>query len=264
MLVAFDGTWAKNEPDDAFDTNVIKFTEVYDQDELIAYWSGPGTRVGWVGKILGGGFGAGGKQRINEAIRQIKNNLGARPLDVVGFSRGAAMAVDLCNQLSKLKIKINVRFLGLFDMVGSFGIPWNLWNMGYDLKLPLNVHVAAHAMAAHEKRLAFKLVRLEWHTQDRGRAQWSKNKIIECWFRGVHSDIGGGNGNIALSCFPLYWMCQQAMIAGVKLKLDVMERCRPNRDHAVAHISETVGLKTAPRLILATDHIHESVQLDKV
>jgi uncharacterized protein (DUF2235 family) len=264
MLIAFDGTWNKNQTDDASDTNVVKFSELYDSDKFVYYWEGPGTRKGWLGKLIGGAFGAGGQQRIAEALREIQKKLNMVPIDIVGYSRGAAMAIDLCNQLAQHPTAIHVRFLGLFDTVASFGWPWNMLNLGYNLHLPHTVSYAAHAMAIHETRNAFKLIRLEWQHKDRGRVQWTKSKIVECWFRGVHSDIGGGNANVGLSSYPLYWMCENAILAGVKLKHPLMDRYRPNRDQAVADISPLHGLHTSPRTILATDRIHESVPLDRV
>lgn len=40
----------------------------------------------------------------------------------------------------------------------------------------------------------------------------------EVWFRGVHSDVGGGNGNVGLSSVALCWMLRKAQAAGLPIK----------------------------------------------
>ena len=60
-LYAFDGTWNENSAQDNSDTNVVKFKELYD-GENIKYIEGVGTRFGVLGQTLGGLFGAGGKR----------------------------------------------------------------------------------------------------------------------------------------------------------------------------------------------------------
>ncbi|MEP6962673.1 MAG: DUF2235 domain-containing protein, partial [Acidobacteriota bacterium] len=63
-----------------------------------------------------------------------------------------------------------------------------------------------HAMALDESRYNFPLHRLE-----------PNPRLTETWFRGVHSDIGGGNGNVALSSISLHWMFQKAQACGLNL-----------------------------------------------
>ncbi len=227
-LYAFDGTW--NAPDidgnsDDRNTNVIKFAEHYAHikgagDDLAAmkadYLHGVGNRFGRTGRIVGGFVGAGGKERVREMVALVGRNFeaGDMEVDVIGFSRGAAIAVHFCNKLDK-GIKVDgetvrpmIRFLGLWDIVPAFGAPGILLdfaseiNIGWDLDLPDNVLRCAHAMALNETRQAFNVLRLD-----------SKGKnphVRERWFRGVHSDVGGGNGNLALSSIALRWMMEEA------------------------------------------------------
>jgi hypothetical protein len=56
-LYAFDGTWNEDEANEAKDTNVVKFSDAYAGRKF--YLEGVGTRLGFVGKILGGVTGAG-------------------------------------------------------------------------------------------------------------------------------------------------------------------------------------------------------------
>ena len=56
-----------------------------------------------------------------------------------------------------------------------------------------NVKCCRHAMAMDESRALFPLARLcdkDGQHDDR---------LVELWFRGVHSDVGGGNGNRGLN-----------------------------------------------------------------
>jgi hypothetical protein len=66
-------------------------------------------------------------------------------------------------------------------------------------------------MALDETRFNFVLHRLEPNPQ-----------LTERWFRGVHSDVGGGNGNSGLASIALNWMFEQARKAGLNLRTHVV------------------------------------------
>lgn len=227
-LYAFDGTWNKPDYDgDVTDqnTNVVKFAEHFARiknagEDLAAmkagYVNGVGNRFGRTGRIVGGLVGAGARDRVREMIEILTQNFedGDTEVNVIGFSRGAAIAVHFCNKIDKgikvrgEKVKPMVRFLGLWDIVPAFGIPGVFvdWasdiNFGWDLDLPENVLRCSHAMALNETRQAFNVHRLD----PKGRYP----HVRELWFRGVHSDVGGGNGNLGLSSIALHWMMEQA------------------------------------------------------
>ena len=63
--------------------------------------------------------------------------------------------------------KPDIRFLGLWDIVGSFGIPINIVfkfqeiNIGYDLTVSDRVRSCFHAMALNERRQTFQGTRLD-------------------------------------------------------------------------------------------------------
>src|SRR5687768_10913103 len=59
-------------------------------------------------------------------------------------------------------------------------------------------------MAIDENRAFFPLTRL-------ARAGHTFGKLREVWFRGVHSDVGGGNGNRGLNWIALNWMFESAL-----------------------------------------------------
>jgi len=98
-LYAFDGTWNEDEEDEARDSNVVRFRDAYQGH--IYYLEGVGTRLGFIGKVLGGVAGAGGRLRIREAIEAVERHFAAgdRMIDIVGFSRGSALAVHFANEI---------------------------------------------------------------------------------------------------------------------------------------------------------------------
>ena len=225
-LYAFDGTWNSATLNDDIEqeneTNVANFSEAYTGPKW--YVSGPGTRFGDVGHVIGGVFGVGGPERIKEAYKQLCQNWAQddHSIDIIGFSRGAALALDFANKIEDDGIRRpdskvvaeerpHIRFLGLWDVVGSFGVAINVGllefqeiNFGHKLFIPDNVEYCFHAMAMDERRQTFRITRVL--------------NGYEVWFRGVHSDVGGGNGNVGLSTITLRWMLRKAITAGLPIQ----------------------------------------------
>src|SRR5262245_35241562 len=228
-LYAFDGTKQDDRGTGSFweavaaDTNIYRFYSAYTgyaQPQGIAsnYIPGVGTRFGVVGAIAGGAWGVGWLDRINDAHATLcKAYLaGDDKIDVIGFSRGAAIALDFVNKVHRDGIrdasgrvvvqKPAIRFLGLFDVVAAFGVA-NLgfllaeFNPLHHLLLPDNVEHCYHAMALDERRPSFVNQRIVG--------------AYEVWFRGAHSDIGGGNNNVGLEYVALRWMFRKAISCGL-------------------------------------------------
>jgi uncharacterized protein (DUF2235 family) len=219
-LYAFDGTWNNEKDAGRYDlnTNVVRFKDLYSGKKF--FYQGIGTKHGLVGKIVGGAFGVGGQDRIGEAKQDLARQLasGDRDIDIVGFSRGAALAVHFANVVGD-GVVVNgvrevppVRFLGVFDIVAAFGIPidiglsFNRINLGYRLGLAKVVQHCYHAIALDEGRKAFRPTRVR--------------EGCEVWFRGVHSDVGGGNDNHALNDITLRWMLNKAIATGLPMATD--------------------------------------------
>lgn len=261
-LYAFDGTWNADDENDDQDTNVRHFFELSAEPEARKlYTAGVGTRFGFLGRIAGGVFGAGGFGRVGGAYDHLKeNHTPGDPIDVIGFSRGAALALDFVNKVvDKSKDPGNppptIRFVGLFDVVGSFGLPFDLGpipthdiNIGHNLSLPKkHVKHCFHALALDECRETFNPTRVPG--------------AYEVWFRGCHSDIGGGNGNTKLSFIALRWMLRKAMAAGVPI--DQSKLLTRGLDKAIdpkAAIKLPKDLKRDPfRTSDKTDRVHYTV-----
>jgi uncharacterized protein (DUF2235 family) len=220
-LYAFDGTWNSEKDAGEYDknTNVVRFKDLYTATKF--FYKGVGTKHGTMGKFFGGAFGVGGHDRIEDAKKDMAKRLadGDREIDIVGFSRGAALAVHFANVIADDGVTVNgvlerppVRFLGVWDVVAAFGIPINLGfnfnriNLGYKLGLSKGVKYCYHAIALDEARQAFRPSRVKGG--------------CEVWFRGVHSDVGGGNDNHALNDITLRWMLRKAIASGLPMAAD--------------------------------------------
>ena len=265
-LYAFDGTGNEDEIEEGKDSNVVKFKELY--QGKIEYLSGVGTRKGTLGHALGGLFGAGGRTRIDEMYDLLCENYskGDEAIDIVGFSRGAALAVHFANKLSEDQIQLSdgskvpakVRFLGLWDVVASFGLSFNNIldfqeiNLGWDVDQVAGcVSQCYHAMALDERREAFNLTRLDPDN--------NFEHITELWFRGVHSDIGGSNDNPMRSNIALNWILENARACGVLFDEEKAKAAKYSRMDTSAPVMQNKDVFADPRRqILAGDSYHET------
>lgn len=262
-LYAFNGTWNEEEDAPEENTNVVKFRDIYEGP--VEYRDGVGTRFGPLGRFLGGVFGAGGRSRVEEMYDAARANWkrGDHVVDIVGFSRGAALAVHFANVLGRQGLRLDgdrtefpeIRFLGLWDIVGSFGIPKDLIvnfqhiNLGWTIdSIPANVQRCVHAMALDERRETFHVTRLA--------AGEAKRGVDELWFRGVHSDVGGGNRNVLRNNIALQWMLEEAAKAGLPVPAARINLVAAETDR-LAPISTNFDIQRDPRRITnASDRYH--------
>lgn len=254
-LYAFDGTWNEDEAEEAKDSNVVKFRDAYLGH--VFYLEGVGTRLGFIGKLLGGLSGAGGHIRIDEALDGLEQNFrkGDRDIDIVGFSRGAALALHFANAVREEKHHALIRFLGLFDVVASFGLPGNDLNVGWKLNLPSHVRRCFHAMALDERRGNFPVTRV---LPGKGTSV-ADGRLREVWFRGGHSDVGG-SGPVGLTNITLPWMFSRAALANLPIAGAKVMKAMVLRNPA-APISRNFDVLMDPqRKIGPSDWIHESVK----
>jgi hypothetical protein len=77
----------------------------------------------------------------------------------------------------------------------------------------------------------------------------------EVWFRGVHSDVGGGNGNRPLNDAALRWMMSKGKAAG--LPFEDGDIPQPVTAALQPNAAGKLPLKT--RLISAVDRCHYTV-----
>jgi len=117
----------------------------------------------------------------------------------------------------------NIHFVGVWDTVGSLGIPFSLMGLlashdeFYDTKMGSNITFARHAVAMDELREDFEPT------------LWMPKPGVDLkqvWFAGTHSDVGGSyppdktTGYMA-SDAPLGWMLKEAKAAGLNVEAHI-------------------------------------------
>ena len=148
------------------------------------------------------------------------------PIDIIGFSRGGAIALHFANQIMKhtnnglfsykdrygdqVRACIQPRFMGLLDNVAQMGI-MGIKNYQYDFTVSPAWQWVVHGVAMHEYRHLFPL-----HTIGTG-----SNKQ-EIGLVGAHGDLGGGYPMVddhdlrPLSDVALQWILWNARAQGMQ------------------------------------------------
>jgi len=273
IIVLSDGTW--NEGAES-ETNIHWLNQnLINQPgrQHVHYDAGVGTK--WFNDTSGGALGVGLSRNVRQLYEKVWADY--EPGDDVycfGFSRGAFTVRSLCgfmnlvgrvgsadeideaytyyrvhesddddNAFEELfkptsKGLIAVRFLGVFDTVGSLGLPIEIdddntalrdsflgkarakvlsWFDGlgdrlrrpikgfHDTRLGGNVEEAYHALAIDERRQSFAPT-LWTDAQDNatklrknGEAFDIEQRVEQMWFAGAHSDVGGGYKDVPFS-----------------------------------------------------------------
>jgi len=230
----FDGTGNDKQDGTLAKTHIGYLFDAYKEKRF--YKQGVGTRDNTL--RLGSGSGLGGDKRLKEMMESldIQVSTGDKTVDVFGFSRGAAMAREFTNRINdKYCGEIKVRFLGIFDTVSQFGLPY--FSIGIRLDIPVIVEYTAHAVARDEFRALFPLTSIAkdfytpWYLSGNSRDEYkvrSGKNWIEMPFRGAHSDVGGGygendKGGKGSNFKALLWMADQAIARKVPIEKSYLE-----------------------------------------
>ena len=149
------------------------------------------------------------------------------------------------------KESVPVYFIGVWETVGSLGIPDDLALANllddpqkyafHDTSLSPIVKNARHALALDEQRQSF--IPTLWDNVA------ANPRVKQRWFVGVHSDVGGGYAQCGLSDIPLRWMMSEARDLGLELHPDIATQLKPD-PQALLHDSVTGVFKllhTCPR-----------------
>ena len=259
LAVLFDGTW--NTIKDRTNVVRLSelLATGSDGGEQPKPFYDPGVGVHALDWLSGGVFGFGLSKNIRDGYGWLAENF--RPGDelfLFGFSRGAYTARSLAGLIRKCGIlrvadkgliqqaydlyrdkdihpdnpeaaafrasfaqETRIRFIGVWDTVGSLGIPatgvpfsrdYYQW---HDTELSKIVDYAYHALAIDE------------HRKDFAPAVWTVRKpenveVEQRWFVGAHSNVGGGYRNDPLPKLALAWLQHKAKAAGLGFKADVV------------------------------------------
>lgn len=166
--------------------------------------------------------------------------------------------------------KTKVHFIGVWDTVGSLGIPDDMALLNllddpddhrfHDTKLGPAVQNARHAVALDEFRQSF--LPTIWEKP----AGWT-GTLKQVWFPGVHGDVGGGYSQSGLSDGALYWMMQEAEMLGLSFNAGAVNQMRPDARGLLHDSVKGVfkALKTRPRATpkvstSPSDEVHASAQ----
>ena len=247
IIICLDGTWNKpdEEPhEESEETNVRNLWDMLEKNQLdkqVVYYD-EGVGAHWYDRIRGGVSGRGLAKNIREAYFKLcKSYDPGDKVFLFGFSRGSYTARSLAgmvyscgllnrdnltdksvqnafdvykksdrherNNYKNNNIKCEIEVIGVWDTVGSLGIPigflkkiTNKFMQFHDTKINKETKHAYHAVSIDEQRETFRPTL--WNV-----ASARNNQVIEqVWFSGVHSDIGGGYKKRHHSDIPFKWM----------------------------------------------------------
>lgn len=141
---------------------------------------------------------------------------------------------------------INIAYLGIFDTVGTNGVPGVLGQLGllpgghgfHDHELSSMVHAGRHAIGLDERRVLYKhtpWTNLAKLNDERGTYPDGSVRFQQQWFPGVHGMIGGSGADRRLSNSVMEWILEGADDAG--LKIDVPEKLQAKADDYAGGLS---------------------------
>lgn len=309
IVVMSDGTGQDGGKDP--DSNVyllFKMLESRTKNQVVFYDRGLGT--GWR-KLTGNAFGVGISKNIRECYHFIFEHFESEDkVFLFGFSRGAytvrslAGFITLCGILPKSRpelidqaykiYKISdqskreqkmkgfrekhntmncpIEFVGVWDTVRALGTPFKFMEMlnpfkhnFHDHVLNSNIKNGVHALSIDDERLTFHPT--PWDERKISPGQ----NIVQVWFAGVHSDIGGSYVERGLSDITLDWMLKYAKKSGLLIYPRQKVQIRPD-PNGLMHDSRSGFGKLFRKKQRKTDErtnppkIHQSVldrELDK-
>lgn len=119
-----------------------------------------------------------------------------------------------------------IKFIGVWDTVGSLGIPTSPLHSKIQKYRFLDTHLyihnerAFHALALDEHRRSFEPT--FWTKTERVGQQTAAPRSIENveqrWFIGAHANVGGGYPSDLLAQAPLKWLMDKAVAAGLQFR----------------------------------------------
>ncbi|HEX8327431.1 MAG TPA: DUF2235 domain-containing protein [Hymenobacter sp.] len=127
---------------------------------------------------------------------------------------------------------VRVHFVGVWDTVSSLG--FSFWGWSFNLRLffrngfhdlspnRITDHVC-HALAMDEMRTSF--MPTLWEVPP---GEPAAGDIEQVWFRGVHSDVGGGYAERDLADIAYRWLAERAISQGLLVRHGAFRDLAPN------------------------------------
>jgi uncharacterized protein (DUF2235 family) len=252
-------------------------------DQLSYYDSGVGTDGTPIDHLVGGAMGEGLFQKVQDNYQYLAFVWDpGDEIFLFGFSRGAFTARSIGGMIARFGVPtrnfdnmmvkkifdayrladpaqkaaakadltaeygladVNVKMVGVWDTVGSLGIPGILFSIfdqkryGFlDTTLHSCVQKAYHAVCIDERRAQF--MPTLW-TNDDGTPRANDDQVQQVWFPGVHCDVGGSYEESQLSDIAMSWMMKKAIENGLTfndapiqkyLKIDAANAIGPLHD----------------------------------
>lgn len=229
--------------------------------QLKYYDSGVGTGGTPIDHLIGGAMGEGLFQKVQDCYAFLSNvyDPGDR-IYIFGFSRGAFTARSVAGMIAGFGVpsinmdnetvtrifaayrepnadtkdtlkeglkstyglqEVTVEMVGVWDTVGSLGIPGIFFNplnqkkYGFlDTSLHPCIKHGYHAISIDERRGPF--LPTLWTNPD-GSPLANNEQVEQVWFPGVHCDVGGSYAECGLSDITLSWMLRKAQKHGLVL-----------------------------------------------
>ncbi|KKK22183.1 hypothetical protein AOCH_001495 [Aspergillus ochraceoroseus] len=209
LIVCCDGTWEDATADsDQPPSNVTRIsralsrTAIVEEDgqtreipQIVYYQKGVGTGIG--DKYFGGVTGIGLSANVRAAYGFLAENYNeGDKIYFFGFSRGAYTARAIAGIVCQL---------GLLTPRGMDNFT-NVYNDFYSRKVDEYSPEKRRQLGFRDPlpRFTVEIVGV-WDTPDNAEGQ----ELLQVWFSGVHTDIGGGGNDPRLSNIALAWMVAQ-------------------------------------------------------
>jgi uncharacterized protein (DUF2235 family) len=146
--------------------------------------------------------------------------------------------------------RIKIQFIGVFDTVGSLGIPF-----GHVPGLSRSSFQFHHTRLSNLFQFAYQALAIDEHRKDFSPSLWTKftptqedhslrvqpkaEPVVEQrWFCGAHANVGGGYPNDRLAQIPLFWLVAKATAAGLHFRYPVVVDKVSNLDPIADSYSE--------------------------
>jgi uncharacterized protein (DUF2235 family) len=264
--------------------------------QIVYYDQGVGTG-NRLDRVTGGAFGHGLEDNMHRAYRfLVANYEPGDELFLFGFSRGAFTArstaglIRKCGLLTKSEshrfpeayalyrnrdagadtpeavrfraqhsIEVQVTCLGVWDTVGSLGIPGHLGGTVIGRAINRNFEFHDVKISSKTVRAAYQALAIDEERGPFAPAIWWREHVPDqvlqqAWFPGCHSDVGGGNTpwdeaarDGCLSDVALEWMVGRAAQHGLEFDARYLrERLFPNPFAPVHHSRTGIYSLMAP------------------